>query len=188
MKMMTKLDQIIRSRKSIYPKDYNGVEVTQSEIEDLLSTIVYTPNHKKTTPWKFTVFRGASKDKLGNELGRLYKEKTPADKFLEKKYNTILEKVNLSSAIITLVVNYSNKVPHWEEEASLAMAVQNMWLKATEIGVGGYWSSPNFCKYLDEFLMLNEHQKCKGLFYIGKSDMENEIRDRNWKEFVEFKD
>lgn len=184
---MTNLDQIIRSRRSTYPKDFNGQEVTSSEIEQILSTVAYTPSHKKTMPWRFIVFRDEYKAKLGEELARLYKEKTSADKFLEKKYNAIIEKVDLSSVIIALVVDYSDKVPQWEEEAALAMAIQNMWLKATEINVGGYWSSPGFSEDLASFLSLEENQKCKGLFYLGKSDTEYEIRDLDWKKYVEFK-
>ena len=34
------------------------------------------------------------------------------------------------------------RIPEWEELASVACAVQNMWLSATSYGIGAYWSSP----------------------------------------------
>jgi hypothetical protein len=48
------------------------------------------------------------------------------------------------------------------------MAVQNMYLTATANEVGCYWSSSGMIKHLDEFLGLQENQKCYGLFYLGK--------------------
>ena len=45
-------------------------------------------------------------------------------------------------------------VPEWEEIASVAMAVQNMWLMAQELNLGGYWSSPLIIHQLEELLPL----------------------------------
>lgn len=185
---MTHLDQMIRTRQSEYPKDFNEKEVTLSEIEQILSVSAYAPSHKKTMPWRFVVFRGASKNQLGAELARLYQEIVPAEKFLEKKYKSIPEKAKKSSAVLAIIVELSGKVPAWEEEASVAMAVQNIWLKANEIGVAGYWSSPKLIEYLNDFLNLKDNQKCLGLFYLGKTDQETTVRSFDWKKFVNFRD
>lgn len=61
-------------------------------------------------------------------------------------------------------------VPEWEEIAATAMAVQNMWLCCTELGIGGYWSSPALIDHMGPFLKLNEGERCLGFFYMGKFD------------------
>jgi nitroreductase len=63
-------------------------------------------------------------------------------------------------------------VPEWEEVAATAMAVQNMWLCCTEMGIGCYWSSPGLIKYMDDFFELNTAEVCLGFFYMGHYDEE----------------
>ncbi len=42
---------IIKARRTITPKDFNGNEVTQEELKDILEAANWAPTHKKTEPW-----------------------------------------------------------------------------------------------------------------------------------------
>lgn len=162
------LSDIIKRRRSIFPASYTGAEIPVEEINQVLESANYAPTHKLTEPWRFVVFRNEGKMKLGAELARLYKTTTPEQQFLQKKYDSILEKVQQSSCIITLnLALHSDKVPEWEELAALACAVQNMSLTAEALQIGAYWSSPGMIKHLNSFLELTESEKCFGLFYMG---------------------
>lgn len=162
------LKEIIESRKSIFPRDYSGEEIEPQILNEILSSANFAPNHKKTRPWRFKIFRNEEKNQLGEKLAEIYKSTTSSETFLEKKFIDISEKIKKSDAIITICVNFSGLVPEWEEIAATSMAVQNMYLTATANEVGCYWSSPGTIKHLDEFLGLQENQKCYGLFYLGK--------------------
>lgn len=168
MKNSEILKQIIESRRSIYPKDYTGEEIPQEILDDILNAANFAPNHKKTKPWRFKVFKNDEKQDLAKEIQRIYKETTPEHLFLEKKYFDFEEKISKSSAILAISVNFSGLVPEWEEIAATAMAVQNMYLTCTANEIGCYWSSHNAINYLANFLDLEENQRCIGLFYIGK--------------------
>ena len=61
-------------------------------------------------------------------------------------------------------------IPEWEEVAAVAMAVQNMWLSCTALGIGCYWSSPGLIHYMDQFFELEKGEKCLGFFYMGYYD------------------
>lgn len=162
------LSDIIKRRRSIFPVSYTNEEVPVSVIKQILESANYAPTHKLTEPWRFIVFRNEGKIKLGNELARLYKEATPAHQFLQKKYDSIIEKAAQSSCVITLNVKLnSDKIPEWEELAALACAVQNMALTAEALHVGAYWSSPGMITELKTYLNLDETEKCFGLFYMG---------------------
>lgn len=63
-------------------------------------------------------------------------------------------------------------LPEWEEVAATAMAVQNMWLMCTSMGIGSYWSSPSAIKKMNEFTELEENEECYGIFYMGKQEGE----------------
>jgi nitroreductase len=162
------LTDIIQRRRSIFPISYTKAEIPFAVIRQILESANYAPTHKLTQPWRFIVFRNEGKAKLGEELARLYKMTTPAHQFLQKKHDSILEKAEQASCIITLNLKlHADKVPEWEELASLACAVQNMALTAEALNVGAYWSSPGMLADLKDYLNLDEQEKCCGLFYMG---------------------
>ncbi|MDF2934190.1 MAG: nitroreductase [Chryseobacterium sp.] len=164
------LKEIIEQRKSIFPKDYSETEISKEIIEEILNSAKFAPNHKRTKPWRFKIFKGEEKAKLALEMQEIYKSTQAPQVFLEKKYNDIGFKINKADAVVSIIVNFSGMVPEWEEIAAVSMAVQNMYLTCTANGIGCYWSSPKIVDYLKESLIIEENQKCLGLFYMGKLD------------------
>ncbi len=162
------LTEIIKRRRSVFPISYTTQEIPVEAIHQLLENANYAPTHKLTEPWRFIVFRGEGKRKLGLELASRYKKLTPADLFLQKKHDSISQKVDQANCMIALNVKlHPGKVPEWEEIASLACAVQNMALTAEALNIGAYWSSPDLIYGLNDYLDLSENEKCFGLFYMG---------------------
>ncbi|SHG71855.1 Nitroreductase [Chryseobacterium oranimense] len=161
------LKQIIEQRRSIFPKDYSETEISQEILDEILHSATLAPNHKRTKPWRFKIFRGEEKAKLASEMQAIYKATQPEQTFLEKKYQDIGFKINKADAVVSIVVNFSGMVPEWEEIAAVSMAVQNMYLTCTANNIGCYWSSPAIVNHLKESLTIEENQKCLGLFYMG---------------------
>lgn len=162
------LKKIISRRRSVFPVSYTKEEIPVDVIKQILESANYAPTHKLTEPWRFVVFRNEGKINFANELARLYKDTTPAHQFLQRKYDSILEKAIQSSCIIALNAQlHPDKLPEWEEIASLACAVQNMALTAEAFEVGAYWSSPGMIVELKDYLNLGEQEKCFGVFYMG---------------------
>ena len=162
------INQLIRSRRSIFPPDYIEKEIPREIIETILENANFAPTHRLTQPWRFTIFRGAGLTKLADFLGETYRSQTPAESFTADKYEGLRSKVLKSSCVLAINMElHPEKVPEWEELAAVACAVENMWLTATALEVGAYWSTPGNVPALSEFLGLSEHQKCVGLFYMG---------------------
>jgi len=161
------LKEIIAQRRSIFPKDYTDTEISQEILDEILHSATLAPNHKRTKPWRFKVFRGEEKAKLALEMQAIYKATQPEQLFLEKKYNDIGFKINKADSVVSIVANFSGMVPEWEEIAAVSMAVQNMYLTCTANQIGCYWSSPKLVDYLKNSLSIEENQKCLGLFYLG---------------------
>jgi nitroreductase len=165
------LKQLIERRKSIFPKEYSNAAIPQSILDEIVNAATYAPNHKRTKPWRFKIFRQEEKKQLGETMAAFYKELTPPSLFLEKKYADITDKVNKADAIITIVVHFSRLLPEWEEIAATAMAVQNMYLTCTAYNVGCYWSTPDTKDNISNYLNLQENEKCYGIFYMGMMDV-----------------
>lgn len=162
------LKEIIEQRRSVFPKDYTDAEIPQEVLEEILNAATLAPNHKRTKPWRFKIFKGEEKAQLASEMQAIYKAATPEPLFLEKKYNDIGFKINKANVVVSIVVNFSGMVPEWEEIAATSMAVQNMYLTCTANNIGCYWSSPKIVDELKNSLTIEENQKCLGLFYMGE--------------------
>jgi nitroreductase len=160
---------LIKNRRSIYPNMYTDQVIDQATISSILEAANWAPNHKKTEPWRFKVFRGAALQRLADYLGAYYKLHTPEALFSEMKYKKTVKKPVQSSCVIALCMQRDpeESLPQWEEEAALAMAVQNMWLMCTALKIGSYWSSPRSIIEARNFLQLKEGEACYGLFFMG---------------------
>ncbi len=169
---------LIKKRRSVFPVQYNAKPIEKSDIEKILEAANWAPSHKKTEPWRFKVLQGETLAKLGMFLSLKYMENDPKPK--EFKVKKLIENPKRAGAIIAICMQRdpSESLPEWEEIAATAMAVQNMWLCCTELGIGSYWSSPGLIKYMDEFFALNDGEKCLGFFYMGYSDEEIEEQTR----------
>ncbi len=163
------LNDLIRSRRSIYPPEFLDKPISKETLETILTNGTYAPNYKKTEPWRFKVLQGASKAKLGQFLANAYKNSTPEKQFLEKKYHKIQEKAEKSSAVIALCMQRDpqERLEDWEELAAVAMAVQNMWLTATQLGIGTYWGSPKAIHKAHKIIPLAEGERCLGFLFLG---------------------
>lgn len=175
--------ETIKKRRSIYPEFFNGDPIQQWELERLLEVASYAPNHKMTEPWRFTVITGASKDAFQAAT----KEYMLANENFAPKADRLAHRIQLSQAI--LVIKFQRdpmqRLPEWEELAATAMAVQNIWLYAGELGMGGYWSSGRpLMESVSQFIELAPGEEVKGLFFLGKHDME--LKDRPRKSIEEF--
>jgi len=164
--------ELIEKRRSVFPVQYNDKPIAKADIEKLLEAANWAPNHKKTEPWRFKVLMGESKTRLGAFLSNKYQEVDANPKQI--KIKKLRENPSKAAAIIAICMQRdpNESLPEWEEVAATAMAVQNMWLCATEMGIGSYWSSPGLIKYMDEFFDLAEGEKCLGFFYMGHFDEE----------------
>ncbi len=162
------LKDIIQQRKSVFPRDYTDEEIDDRTLHEILNSAEFAPNHKRTKPWRYKIFKNEEKRALGEKMAEIYKATAGPQNFLEKKHASIIEKAVKANVIVTISVNFSGLVPEWEEIAATAMGVQNMYLTASVHNVGCYWSSPGLISHLGDFLGLQDNQKCYGLFYLGK--------------------
>ncbi len=163
--------ELFSKRRSIFPAQFLSTPLSKEEIEQLLKVANYAPSHRNTEPWRFKVMHTEeSKKKLASFLQDTYVDTT--EKVSTVKLRKIGEKPIQSGAVIAICMQRDPKesVPEWEELAAVSMAVQNLWLYAQTLSIGGYWSSPKFLEHFGDFTTLEDGESCIGLFYLGKID------------------
>jgi len=159
---------IIKNRRSVMPTQYSNAEISENELNLILEAANWAPTHKRTEPGRFKIISGKGLNRFSEFMLNQYEKNTPAEKFSQRKSDGIAEKCRRSDKIILICAKYSGMVPEWEETASVAAAVQNMWLMCTALGIGSYWSTPGAIHNMKEFTELDENEKCIGIFYMGK--------------------
>ena len=170
------VNQLIRHRRSIKPKDFSGEEINREEIEVLLENAHWAPSHGQNEPWFFVVFAGEGRQKLGEAHAAIYKEHTPAESFKQAKFEKLAKMPLLSSHVIAICRRRKepNKIPVIEDVEAVASAVQNLHLSATAMGLAGFWASggATYLPAMCEFLGLGEDDAVLGLFYLGRTQKE----------------
>lgn len=169
------LETIIKNRRAVFPPLFEEGTIPEEQIWKILEMANWAPSHKKTEPWRFVVLRDKALIRFGIHLAQLYKETMPTEKFSEIKYRKIGNKIAQSDCVIAICMkrHEDSGLPEWEEEAAVACAVQNLWLSASALGLGGYWSSPKFLLSNSGFFELAHDEKCMGIFYLGKATDQN---------------
>ena len=167
------VSDLIRKRRSIFPKTYNGRPISREVVEEVLENANWAPTHKMTEPWRFKVIVGDGLERLSLFLSNYYKNNTPEESFSEIKYGKLKNNPLKAACIIAICMkrDEQERLPEWEEIASVACAVQNMYLTCTAYGVGCYWSTPKPALEAHGFLGLGEGERCLGLFYMGYHDL-----------------
>jgi nitroreductase len=162
----------IHYRRTVNQNSFTDQDISKEDLLTILEAANAAPTHKRTQPWRFVVFQKDGLTRLGAELSRIYKTITPAEKYSEATEVNMGKKATTANVAIAIVVNYTGDLPEWEELAATSCAVQNLWLAAHSIGIGGYWATPGMINHLGEFLGLEPNQKCVGLFYLGHHESE----------------
>jgi len=166
------INQLMRSRRSVFPKDYSGEAVPAEVINQMLENANWAPTHKLTEPWRFVVFTGAGLRALAKFQSECYKQVTTADgTFREDRYQSLQSKPLESSHIIAVGMkrDESNRLPEWEELGAVFCAVQNMYLTATAYGVGCYLSTGGITNFEEakSFFGLAANDKLCGFMHVG---------------------
>jgi nitroreductase len=127
--------EAIRERRSI--KRFLARPVGRAEIERVLEAAVLAPNHRLTQPWGFVVLGPEAKRRYAETRARL---KTggveAAGKAEEKRARIIEETLEIPQVIAVTSFVDADPVTREEDYAATWMAIQNLLLAATALGLG----------------------------------------------------
>jgi nitroreductase len=165
------INWLIQNRRSVFVNQFaKGKQIPDEIVMQLLENANWAPTHKKTEPWRFTVFTGEGLHKLAEFQSALYK-KNAGEKFKLAVFEKLLTTPAACSHIISIGMKRSTDVPipEMEEIAAVACAVQNLYLSTAAYGLGGYWTTGGITFYEEakQFFGLGKEDKLLGFFYLG---------------------
>lgn len=168
---LSEITAVIRNRRTIFPEQYSDRKVHKEMVDNVLNNALWAPTHGMTQPWRFKVFMGEARERLGHFMADRYKRNTPEEKFATTRYQKYRLRPMKSGAVIAIVMKRQErgKIPEIEEIEAVACAVQNMYLTCTAYGLGSFWSTGGgvYTEDMHAFLQLETKERCLGLFYLG---------------------
>lgn len=133
------VEQVITGRRTnlrVDPQRLVPVEV----VDELCALAVWAPNHKGTEPWRFALFSGAGRARLGAALadGMVAAGMTDEAKLAKARTKYLRAPAVL---VVACVGNVDDPHRHAEDRDAVAAAVQTLLLGATAMGLASFWSS-----------------------------------------------
>jgi nitroreductase len=162
--------QAILTRVTVPPVKLGEPAPDDAALGRMLEAAAAAPDHGKLRPWRFLVVRGAGRDRLGALFAEALLAERPGTSAaeIEKQRTAPLRAPLIVVAVASVDPNHP-KIPAWEQQASVACAVQNLLLAAHALGFAGKWAtggnaaSPGVRRGLG----LAADETIAGLLYIG---------------------
>ena len=167
--MNTEILNLIKNRRNT--KRFTDKNISKADIETILESGTWAPNHRNTEPWRFVIVSKFSKikEKISNQLVSLQESKSSTSLSQEQK-TTLINTVNSAPCYI-YVFSTPGETPEITEEnyGAVCCAIQNMQLTATAIGLGVGWSTGKISKIynLNNILGVDPSLKIVGVLSIG---------------------
>ena len=111
------------------------------ELHSILSAAVRAPDHGRLRPWRFTVLKGAARQRLGELMGKALVHRHPdaTAAQIEKERNRPLRAPLI--LVVAAKIDDQCKIPAIEQILSAAAAAENVMVAAFALGFGCAWKT-----------------------------------------------
>jgi nitroreductase len=174
------LDFLAR-RRSVKPDKLGGPGPTPEELTEILTVGCRVPDHKKLTPWRFIVFEGGARAKIGEAFAIACEreEKMPPSPV---RLETERQRFQRAPTVIAVVSSLKPKpgAPEWEQVLSAGALCFNVCLAANALGFATNWITEwiAYSPAVREALQLKDGERIAGFIYVGRAVEPPDERER----------
>jgi nitroreductase len=162
---------LLRRRRSAPPAIMTGPGPTAEELRTILTVASRVPDHGKLAPWRFVVFEGAARERVGRiALTIRLEDKPDLD---EKARGEELGRFTRAPLVVGVVSRAAPhaKIPEWEQVLSSGAVCMNLIVAARALGFSATWLT-EWTAYDERFraaIGLAEHERIAGFIHIGRA-------------------
>jgi nitroreductase len=143
-----------------------------AEIETMIRIASRVPDHGRLEPWRFIVYRGEARHRIGEQLADLAEKREGP--LTEGRRNQELARFSRAPLVIGVVSSPKEnmKIPQWEMFLSGGAAAMNLVIAANALGYKTNWIT-NWYSDTEEgrrILGLAPHERVVGFIHIGSFD------------------
>ena len=171
----------LSTRRSVKPDKLLSPGPSAGDLDRILKIATRVPDHKKLAPWRFIVFEGQARARMGEifaDACRLEEKEPPSHVRLDVERGRFL-RAPLVLAVISEIKPRPG-APEWEQVLSAGAACFNTCLAANALGFGTSWITEwiAYSPAVREALQLKESERVAGFIYMGTVAEKPEERER----------
>ncbi len=166
-----KLLDYLKVRRSTPALQLTEPGPSKAEIEEILRLAVRVPDHGKLAPWRFVVYRGEERVRLGETALRIALEKNPELDLQQQD----AERMRFTRAPVVIAVISTAKphfkIPEWEQVMSAGAVCLNVIFAANANGFAANWLT-EWLAFDPSFLAeigVSAEEKVAGYIHIGST-------------------
>jgi nitroreductase len=170
---------LLLTRRSGSAKNMTGPGPDAGHLTQILSAAIRVPDHGKLAPWRFIVFEGEARERMGNILAEAVLTERDAS---PERAETERKRFLRAPTVIGVVsrVREGFVIPPWEQQMSAGAACMTILIAATSLGFVANLLTEWYAYHplVLERLGLKQGERIAGFIYVGKSSVPLEDRKR----------
>lgn len=171
MKNDIKLIDYLNTRRSTPAIQLAEPGPDKAELEEILRLTVRVPDHGKLAPWRFIVYRGEERLRLGEAaVERALKKSPDLSAEMQEVERTRFTRAPIVVAIVSTAAPHV-KIPEWEQIMSAGAVCLNMLMAANAHGYAANWLT-EWLAFDEEFfptMGVKPGEKIAGFIHIGST-------------------
>jgi nitroreductase len=161
---------LLSTRRSVKPDLLRPPGPTPEELDTILTLAARVPDHKKLAPWRFLVFAGEARARMGEVFAAACAEEDaspPSPVRLDTERQRFLRAPLVVGVVSRVVTNPG--APEWEQVLSAGAACFNLCLAANALGYGTSWITEwiAYSPRVRTALRLADNERVAGFIYVG---------------------
>jgi nitroreductase len=172
LRMASPIIDHLLTRNSAPIPELKAPAPSNQEIATILTAATRVPDHGRLAPWRFILYRGDVREKIGEKLAELAeKREGPLPEGRRQQELTRFTRAPLVIGVISSPKE-NPKIPQWEMFLSGGMAAMNLMHAANALGYGTNMIT-NWYSDTEEgraLLGLAPHERVIGFVHIGTHD------------------
>jgi nitroreductase len=159
---------LLLSRRSGSAKTMTGPGPNADQLRRIIAAGIRVPDHGKLTPWRFIVFEGEGRARMGDILAQcIAGERDTSPERIEQERNRFMR----APVVIGVVsrVREQIPIPVWEQQLSAGAVCMSIVLAAHAMGFVANWIT-EWCAYHPQVLArvgLKPTERIAGYIYVG---------------------
>jgi nitroreductase len=169
---------LLLSRRSGSAKAMGGPGPSKKQLGQILQVAGRTPDHGKLFPWRFIVFEGKGRERIGAILGEVLEAEGERSRQIEEERARFLRAPVVIGVISS--AREMHKIPVWEQELSAGAVCQNILIAVHALGFVGNWVTEWYAYHpaVKQRMGLKSGERVAGFIYIGTPTEALEERPR----------
>jgi nitroreductase len=169
--------KLVRARRTSMIVDQDR-DVPVELVRQLCELATWAPNHKKTWPWRFALFTGEGRRRVGEAM---VSDMVAADFGDEGKREKTRTKYLRTPALLVVGSSpHDNQMLAAENRDAVAAGLQNLLLGATTVGLASFWSTPalTVAPTVLDLCGFDADDRLVGMVYLGWATNDVPVPDR----------